>query len=764
MKHKVVSWVASLAVLLVTGTIFVVAILEQADIVLELEWRWFAVPVMISFMASVILQILILRSSARKGALYWFAAFNFGNIAWQFLVLLVTLSATPEAQNFWQHMVPLAWIPIPTMLLYFVLTYVDDTELPGSVYLFLTTFVGTFALVFLAGTTDLIEPTYPIDPVLKFWGYQGAPGDWISVVFVWAFVVSITSIIVLVKAYRRAINPSTKKQLGIFIFALIQYIVIAITTDVFIYSIKPDLLPPASILYNTTLTLIIGYGILRYGIFQINPVSLADKILHSLSEGVLGINADLKIEFINTGAEALVGTTQSSLKGKQLGELFSPEVYQKIENEIESGKRYIEFDDTEIRTVRGKSVPVTLSIGQVFDDRSRLAGYIVVVANISEIKKKSIELAQEKASVERKVIERTKELSETHARLTASINSLHLGFLMTNDKNEVLIINSMADELIRRFAKSQKMALSGDTLSMAQVEKVFKAGIELQDTIKRSWSDKKPYDFSEIRLAEHYVHTFIAPVVESGKPIGTVVLFEDITDEKALQRSKDEFFSIASHELRTPLTLIRGNTELIKNYYGKKITSTEVLGIINDIESSSTRLIQIVNDFLDVSSLEQGKIKLRPEEFVLNDLVKDVFDEMRGNLKDRPIELKITGATEPIKLNADKDRTKQVLINLIGNALKFTEKGSVTVELTTGRNKVRVAVADTGKGISIENQGLLFRKFQQAGKSLLSRDGEGTGLGLYITKLLVTTMGGTVGLESSEVGKGSTFFFTLPLQ
>jgi signal transduction histidine kinase len=232
-----------------------------------------------------------------------------------------------------------------------------------------------------------------------------------------------------------------------------------------------------------------------------------------------------------------------------------------------------------------------------------------------------------------------------------------------------------------------------------------------------------------------------------------------------LQRSRDEFFSIASHELRTPLTAIRGNTSLIKQYFPDVLKDDNVHEMIDDIHDSSVRLIEIVNDFLDASRLEQDKMKLVRQPFTIEPLVEKVIYEMASLSRDKGIALTFDQETlgEIPQVYGDMNRVKQILYNLIGNAMKFTKQGSVTINCLIQGRRLKVTVTDTGPGISPEGQQLLFHKFQQTAQSIITRDDtRGTGLGLYISKLLVEHMGGEIRLEHSEVGKGSTFSFTLP--
>jgi signal transduction histidine kinase len=203
---------------------------------------------------------------------------------------------------------------------------------------------------------------------------------------------------------------------------------------------------------------------------------------------------------------------------------------------------------------------------------------------------------------------------------------------------------------------------------------------------------------------------------------------------------------------------------MILDMFADKITDKEVKEMLNDISQSSIRLIDIVNDFLEVSRLEQGKVEIKFETFNTKDLLKKVVRDLQSRL--------IAGVTLTIKdpeavipdVRADKGKIEQILINLIGNSVKFTAKGSILVSTDVIDKFLKISVTDTGLGISEANQLRLFRKFQQAGEQMLARDvTQGTGLGLYISQLLTSKMGGSIGVEKSVLGVGSTFAFTIPI-
>jgi PAS domain S-box-containing protein len=257
-----------------------------------------------------------------------------------------------------------------------------------------------------------------------------------------------------------------------------------------------------------------------------------------------------------------------------------------------------------------------------------------------------------------------------------------------------------------------------------------------------------------------YVGDSAAPIFdEKGHVTGAIIVFRDITKERELERAKEEFFSIASHELRTPLTAIRGNAAMIKDYYSEVLKDPELKEMIEDIHHGSIRLIELVNDFLDSSRLEQGRMTFHIDDIDLIPVVQSALEDLKSVASDKQLTLHLDAAPGTrLMVNADPDRVKQIIINFVGNALKFTERGGVKVMPYEENGRAVVNIIDTGVGIDPEKQKLLFQKFQQAGKSTMTGDvTKGSGLGLYISKLLARGMGGDVYLVESALGRGSTF-------
>ena len=226
-------------------------------------------------------------------------------------------------------------------------------------------------------------------------------------------------------------------------------------------------------------------------------------------------------------------------------------------------------------------------------------------------------------------------------------------------------------------------------------------------------------------------------------------------------RLKSVFLASTSHELRTPLNSIIGFTGVLLMGIAGDL-SEEQKKQLTMVKSSAEHLLSLINDLLDISKIEAGKVEVSLEEFGLDAVVSEVADSFLSAVNEKGLELLID-VSEGVTLFSDRRCLKQILMNLVSNAVKFTEHGSVRItgKVITGRG-LEMRVTDTGIGIKKEDMGKLFIPFQQIDKSLAKKH-EGTGLGLHLTKKLVVLLGGEIWAKS-EYGKGSEFVFVIPLK
>jgi GAF domain-containing protein len=242
-------------------------------------------------------------------------------------------------------------------------------------------------------------------------------------------------------------------------------------------------------------------------------------------------------------------------------------------------------------------------------------------------------------------------------------------------------------------------------------------------------------------------------------------LFTEI-DEKSRQleiasQHKSQFLANMSHELRTPLNAILGYTELIlDNIYGE--TPDKMREVLDRLQANGKHLLGLINDVLDLSKIEAGQLTLDLADYSIKDVVDTVVSAVESLANGKNLALTAdVGSNLPIG-HGDGRRLAQVLLNLVGNAIKFTDKGEVAIKATMSDSAFMVAVHDTGPGIAASDQGKIFEEFQQADNSATKRKG-GTGLGLSIAKRIIGMHGGRIWVES-DIGKGSTFAFTIPVK
>jgi signal transduction histidine kinase len=257
------------------------------------------------------------------------------------------------------------------------------------------------------------------------------------------------------------------------------------------------------------------------------------------------------------------------------------------------------------------------------------------------------------------------------------------------------------------------------------------------------------------------IKTFAA---QSALAIQNARLFHEIEDksrqlEEASQH-KSQFLANMSHELRTPLNAILGYTELMADgAYGEP--SEKMLGILKRLEANGRHLLGLINDVLDLSKIEAGQLILELSEYSIQDIAQTVRSTLEPLAADKKLGFKVEVAPQLPSGRGDGRRLTQVLINLVGNAIKFTDAGVVAIKAEANNGSFHVSVRDSGPGISAADQAKLFQEFQQADNAITRKKG-GTGLGLAISKRIIEMHGGKIWVKS-QPGQGSTFAFTLPV-
>jgi len=341
-------------------------------------------------------------------------------------------------------------------------------------------------------------------------------------------------------------------------------------------------------------------------------------------------------------------------------------------------------------------------------------------------------------------------LTDANAQQQVLFNSMLEGLLLLDRHHRIYLANRAFKNLFRAKAE-----LRGKTIVEALRVPELDALVKRVDTENQVFD----YDLKLPDLNERWLRVNAAAVFNSaGERDGTILVFHDLTRLKQLERTREEFVANVSHELRTPLSLIKGYVETLLD--GARQNPDVAERFLKIIERNAQRLDLLIQDLLTISALESGRMKLNPQPVDLHSLAEKVLNDLHGKAEGRGTTL--INQLPPLIAQVDANRVDQVFANLVDNAIKYGRpQGRVTVGgRPTETGMIEIFVADDGPGIPIEALDRVFERFYRVDKAR-SRDQGGTGLGLSIVKHIIQSHGGEVWVES-ELGKGATFYFTLP--
>jgi PAS domain S-box-containing protein len=488
--------------------------------------------------------------------------------------------------------------------------------------------------------------------------------------------------------------------------------------------------------------------------------------LASIGDAVMATDMNGGVTFMNSVAQSLTGWSQAEAAGKPMDvvlDIVNKETRRPVENPVKKvfseGKVIGLADHTLLLSKDGKEFDIEDSAAPILTDTGERLGVVLVFRDITQKK-----LADEETK-------RQKEL------LQLVLESITDGVVVADSKGKFLVFNAAAERVV---------------------------GVGATDTAPDQWSDRygsylpdgvTPYPPNELPLVramrgeiidaeEVFIRNAKVPdgrlLSITGGPLrgadgalqGGVVVFHDITLQKHAQEAlvqakeeavraskfKDRFLSTMSHELRTPLNAVLGFSDLLADKRCGELNERQQR-YVSHINTGGRHLLKLIGDILDLSKIEAGRMELSCEDLSMANVFGEVASALRP-LAEKKKQTLSSDADRSLAVHADATRFKQVLMNLVGNAIKFTpEGGCIEITAQQADREVQVRVRDNGPGIPQEEQKRIFDAFYRLRKS--GEGVEGTGLGLAITESLVKLQGGSLGLES-EPGRGSCFYFSLP--
>ncbi len=461
---------------------------------------------------------------------------------------------------------------------------------------------------------------------------------------------------------------------------------------------------------------------------------------------IVRYDRELRHVYVNPTVEKVTGIVPSSFIGKTNKDLSIPEEQEHLWTEnlnkvFETGQEArIEYwyrsPDQQIRYFQARLVPEKTKEGAV--------QYVFCVSHdITELK------------------HRTDELEKERVKDQAILANIGDGLVVTDDIGRIMLMNRVAQDLLQWESKDAVGSILTEIVGLEDEKEnpISEEGNPITLALRSNKKISATYYYKRRDATKLPVSMTVTPLALANKIVGSIEIFRDITREKELDHVKDQFISLVSHELRAPMTAIKGLVSMtLSGDYGE--ITDRLRQPLTNVYASAERQLHLINDLLNISRFQAGRIKYTLFNFSLAKITEEVVLSFQAQARLKRISLTVV-PTQDILVQGDDFWIKEVLNNLLSNAIKFTNTGSVSLSYRVDHDQAMVVITDTGTGIAVEEQEKLFGKFEQIitptqGKAV------GSGLGLYISRGVARKMGGDVYLEKSAPNEGSTFVYSIP--
>jgi NtrC-family two-component system sensor histidine kinase KinB len=387
--------------------------------------------------------------------------------------------------------------------------------------------------------------------------------------------------------------------------------------------------------------------------------------------------------------------------------------------------------------------------------RGRLDLKIDVLTNdeFGELSREFNKMTERLRKFEELNIEKILEEKQKSETLVQNISD---AIIVCDKENRIILINDAARKLFNVKKENVEGLDFSEIILDEKIKNIFQHP-------KSTPYSQQPYLLLKTDGRDVYVRPKVSEIpLPGGETLGNVLILQDVTQFRDLDRMKSEFMATVSHEFRTPLTSINMSVDILNQEIVGKLNK-EQKDLIQSTKQDAERLTKLVRELLELSKLESGKFQIRHELISVNEIISDTVKPILLPFKEKSVELKMNLSEKLPKIMADHQQLGWVISNLVNNALRYSHKdGLVRISTELSGNNILVKVIDNGKGISKENIGKIFDKFVQVKESMETTPGS-VGLGLAIAKEIVEAYGGNISVES-EINSGSIFTFTIPVE
>ncbi|BBE30144.1 hypothetical protein OSSY52_02850 [Tepiditoga spiralis] len=643
------------------------------------------------------------------------------------------------------------WPFIIALSLHFSLVYSGRIIFKEKKFIYIFTYISAF----IFSIYGIFNESIIINPIKYSWGWRYIFKEFnvFNVIMIlWALILIFFISYLSIETFKIQKKTKYEKHSKYILLGLNLPLIIGVITDFLFpaFNIKsPELFSLFMIIGNC----FILYGMLKYNIFYFSYEKTSSEILESFTDFLIITDNDNIIQRVNNKLIKETGFKRKDIIYTNIKNIFFEKANAKFDNNYK-----IIAEKFLLKTSTNKKIPILMSVSDLYNENKEKTGYIYYARSLKDL-----------SNIKN-------ELKKSEKRYKTLFKTANDGILILKE-NKIIDFN---DKILTLFKTTSKKIYGKTPMEFSPekqpdgknsiekgayyITKALNEGSCYFEWVHKDTNGREFYcEISLNKLTlndQNYIQALIRDINE--RKIIEKKLLKAKKDAENASKAKSMFIANMSHEFRTPMNAILGISSILLENKNKNLSKKD-LEFIEIIRESGNHLLSMINDILDISKLEAGKMERVESLFYLNTLLLKIEKITKGLLNGKKISFNIiTEKNIPQYITSDMKKIERILINLIGNAVKFTEKGVIILRLYKKEKKLFFEVSDTGIGIKEENLKLLFKRFNQIDNSF-SKKYSGTGLGLYLCKSMVNYLNGEITIKSTY-GSGTTVIFYIPLK